>query len=69
MVDPRFVELLTKELTEELTLDEKQELEQLLKARENNEIDTKYYLLKKKEIKDQIFSYDYFLKETKFENW
>ena len=47
----------------------KQELEQLLKARENNEIDTKYYLLKKKEIKDQIFSYDYFLKETKFENW
>lgn len=47
----------------------KQELEQLLKARENNEIDTKQYLLKKKEISDQLFSYDYFLKGTKFESW
>lgn len=47
----------------------KQELEQLFKARENNELGTKQYLLKKKEINDQLFSYDYFLKETKFENW
>lgn len=47
----------------------KMELEQLLKARENNELDTKQYLLKKKEIKDQLFSYDYFLKGTKFESW
>ena len=47
----------------------KQELEQLTKARENNEIDTKAYLLKKKEISERIFSYDYFLKGTRFENW
>ncbi|MEG4110148.1 hypothetical protein QUA04_29385 [Microcoleus sp. S13_C5] len=47
----------------------KQELEQLLKAKESNEIDTKQYLLKKKEISDQLFSYDYFLKGTKFESW
>ncbi|NCU02961.1 MAG: hypothetical protein GXC73_03150, partial [Chitinophagaceae bacterium] len=47
----------------------KQELEQLSKARENNELDTKQYLLKKKEINDQLFSYDYFLKGTKFESW
>ncbi len=47
----------------------KQELEQLLQARENNEIDTKQYLLKKKEITDQLLSYDYFLKGTKFEIW
>lgn len=47
----------------------KHELENLLKARENNEIDTKHYLLKKKEINDQLFSYDYFLKGTRFESW
>lgn len=47
----------------------KQELEQLLKKRENNGIDTKLYLLKKKEITEQIFSYDHFLKGTKFEYW
>ena len=47
----------------------KQELIQLIKARENNEIDTKQYLLKKKEINDQLFSYDFFLKGTKFESW
>lgn len=47
----------------------KQELERLFKARENNQIDTKQYLLKKKEISDQLLSYDSFLKETKFENW
>lgn len=47
----------------------KQELEQLIKARENKEIDTKQYLLKKQEINDHLFSYDYFLKGTKFESW
>ncbi len=47
----------------------KQELEQLSKARANNVLDTKQYLLKKKEINDQLFSYDYLLKGTKFESW
>lgn len=47
----------------------KKEFKQLQKARENNEINTKQYLLKKSEINDQIFSYDYFLKGTKFEKW
>lgn len=47
----------------------KQELEQLLRAKENNEIDTKQYLLKKKEINDHLSSYGYFLKGTKFESW
>ena len=46
-----------------------QELAQLTKSRENNEIDIKSYLLKKKEINDCIFSYSYFLKGTRFENW
>jgi hypothetical protein len=47
----------------------KQELEQLLKTRENNELDIKQYLLKKKEINNQLVSYDFFLKGTKFERW
>jgi hypothetical protein len=47
----------------------KQELEQLIKARDNNEIDTKQYLLKKKEINELLFSYDFFLKGTQFEGW
>jgi hypothetical protein len=47
----------------------KQELEQLIKSRDNNEIDTKQYLLKKKEINELLFSYDFFLKGTQFENW
>lgn len=46
-----------------------QELAQLIKLRENNEIDTKTYLIKKKEINDQIFSYSFFLKGTRFESW
>ncbi len=46
-----------------------QELAQLTKWRENNEIDTKTYLVKKKEINDLISSYSYFLKGTQFENW
>jgi len=47
----------------------KQELEQLTKSRDNNEIDTKQYLLKKKEINELLFSYDFFLKGTQFEYW
>lgn len=45
------------------------ELTQLIKSKENNEIDTKTYLIKKKEINDLIFSYSYFLKGTHFESW
>lgn len=47
----------------------KQELDQLIIARENNEVDTKQYLLKKKEINELLFSYDFFLKGTQFESW
>src|SRR5687767_3437713 len=47
----------------------KQELEELIKSRDNNEIDTKQYLLKKKEINELLFSYDFFLKGTQFESW
>lgn len=47
----------------------KQELETLIKSRDNNEIDTKQYFLKKKEINELLFSYDFFLKGTQFENW
>ena len=47
----------------------KKELEQLVSSREKNEIDTKQFLLKKKEINDLIFSYDFFLKGTQFESW
>ena len=45
------------------------ELEELIKSRENNEINTKQYLLKKKEINELLFSYKFFLKGTQFENW
>ena len=45
------------------------ELAELTKLRENNEIDIKTYLIKKKKINDLIFSYSYFLKGTKFESW
>ena len=47
----------------------KQELEALINARDNNEIDTKQYLLKKKEINELLYSYDFFLKGTQFESW
>lgn len=47
----------------------KKELEALIIARDNNEIDTKQYLLKKKEINELLFSYDFFLKGTQFESW
>jgi hypothetical protein len=33
----------------------KQELEELLKARENNELDTKQFLLKKKKLRTSFF--------------
>lgn len=46
-----------------------QELLQLTKMKENNEIDTKAYLIKKTEIKGLISSYSHFLKGTQFENW
>lgn len=45
------------------------ELEKLSHSRDNKEIDTKSYLLRKKEIKELLFSYDFFLKGTHFENW
>jgi hypothetical protein len=47
----------------------RQEKEQLDRAKDNNEIDTKQYLLKKKEIKEMIDYYDHWLKDTIFENW
>ncbi|HZG01938.1 MAG TPA: hypothetical protein VEY71_13110 [Chitinophagales bacterium] len=47
----------------------KLEKEQLEKARDNNEIETKQYLLKKKEIKESIDFYNHWLKDTRFENW
>jgi hypothetical protein len=47
----------------------KKELEELVKSRDNNEIDTKKYLLKKKEINELLFSYNFFLKGTQFECW
>jgi hypothetical protein len=47
----------------------KQEKEQLNKARDNKEISTKEYLLRKKEIKEMLDSYDYLLKNTRFESW
>lgn len=45
------------------------ELEALKKARENNEIDLKNYLSRKKEISEIIDSYDFYLRETRFSNW
>ncbi len=46
----------------------RQELERLINSRDNNEIGTKEYLLRKKEINELLFSYDFFLKGTKFES-
>ncbi len=45
------------------------ELNELIISRENKEIDTKQYLLKKKELSELIFSYDFYLKGTQFESW
>ena len=47
----------------------KQEMEKLLQARENNELDVKQFLLKKKEINDELFFYNSLLRGTKFESW
>ena len=47
----------------------RQEKEQLNKSRENNEIELKDYLIKKKEIKEMLDCYDYWLKGTRFEDW
>src|SRR6478609_7740766 len=61
MVDPRFVELLTKELTEELTLDEKQELELLLQQnpqhRKQSAIIKEYWNTDKTEYKANAASF------------
>lgn len=45
---------------------EKADLEE---QRENGKIDLKDYLTKKKEIKEMLDYYDYWLKNTRFENW
>jgi hypothetical protein len=47
----------------------RQEKERLNKARDNNEIDLKQYLLKKREIKKMLDYYDDSLKSTRFESW
>jgi hypothetical protein len=46
-----------------------QEKEQLEKVRENSRINTKEYLLKKKEIENILNQYDSLLKNSRFENW
>lgn len=46
----------------------RKELASLSLARENNLIDLKTFLLKKREINELLFHYDYFLKGTIFEN-
>lgn len=45
------------------------EYENLKKTREINEITLKDYLIKKKEIKEMLDYYDYWLKDTRFENY
>lgn len=47
----------------------RRELQELMTARENNHIDLKQFLLKKKEINESLYSYDFFLKGTRFENY
>ncbi len=47
----------------------RKELEQLLQDRENNSVDLKSYLLKKKSISELIYSYDFSLKGTLFEHY
>ncbi|WP_229238957.1 hypothetical protein [Emticicia sp. C21] len=44
------------------------EKEQLNKLKENKEIDLKEFLIKKKEIDEWIFHYDYSLKNSRFED-
>lgn len=45
------------------------EKESLKQARDSGKIKLKDYLIKKREIKEMLDLYDYWLKETKFENW
>ncbi len=47
----------------------RQEKYDLEEQRENGKIDLKEYLTKKKEIKEMLDYYDYWLKNTRFENW
>ncbi|MBI0401369.1 hypothetical protein [Cyclobacterium marinum] len=47
----------------------RQEKSDLEEQRENGKIDLKDYLIKKKEIKEMLDYYDYWLKNTRFENW
>lgn len=47
----------------------RKEYEKLQQAREKNEIELKDFLTQKKAIKEMIDYYDYWLKETKFENY
>jgi hypothetical protein len=47
----------------------RKEYEELQQARERNQIDLKDFLIKKKEIKAMLDYYDYWLKETRFENY
>jgi hypothetical protein len=47
----------------------KKQLEQLMKAADNSEVDLKEYLIERRRLNDLITSYNQLLKETKFENW
>lgn len=47
----------------------RQEMKELNLRRENHQVETKEYLLKKKEINEMIDFYDYWLKGTDFEKW
>src|SRR5690606_576451 len=47
----------------------RQEKSDLKEQRENGKIDLKDYLTKKKEIKEMLDYYDYWLKNTRFEKW
>ena len=47
----------------------RQERDTLIKLKEENKIDTKEYLIKKRELVELIESYDYWLRGTRFENW
>ena len=47
----------------------RQDKSDLEEQRENGKIDLKDYLIKKKEIKEMLDYYDYWLKNTRFENW
>ena len=47
----------------------RQEKEALTIAKENNEIDLKAYLIKKREITEKLEYYDYWLNGTDFEKW